>query len=101
MARTRPSNAAFAVALLVSLVLTAGCTAAGDGASASRTAARGATVQQTLKPRPATGSARYLPDLSTAQFPVEIVDLKAKADPMATALGMLEQAIGDDQAPRY
>jgi len=103
MARTHPRNIAFLVALLISGLLMAGCSAAGDasGTSAPSTAARGAVVQQTLKPRPATGAARYLPDLSTAGVAVDDIDLAAKSEPLTSAVGMLEQAIGDDQAPRY
>jgi hypothetical protein len=106
MVRSRPRStpflAAFLAALLIS-VLSAGCTSVGTSADESSgfSSSRGTTIQKTLKPRPATGAARYLPDLSDASFAVESIDLAARPDPMPTAVGMIEQAIGDDQAPRY
>lgn len=102
MARTRRGRAgrpAILAALLISALATAGCEV-GTGPSASSDRAAAVAVTNTPLP-PATGAARYLPDLSAAGFPIEDVDLTAKADPMKTAVGLITAALGETGAPRF
>jgi hypothetical protein len=95
----RPARPAVLLTVLVSALLSAGCEV-GTGPGPTSDRAAGVAVRNTSNAH-ATGAARFLPDFSAATFPIEDIDLTAKADPMKAAVGLIRAAVGNDRAPRF